>query len=178
MSTYPSWAAGQRITAAQLTAMLPDVVIKAADESLSSNTTLQNDDELFLSVAASAKYVVDLQIFAITAANDVTEDIKLGFTFPSGSTLHFSGTGPNNADLSGAASSNSNGEWIARMSATSGTTTIPYGMSGVELGLSLRAILITSTTAGTLQLQWAQNSSTANALTVSAGSMMRARRVA
>jgi hypothetical protein len=178
VATYPSIAAGQRITAALLTSMLPDVKIKAANEQLISNTTLQNDDELFLSVETNATYRVTLVLYAQTAASDIAGDIKFAFTFPSGSTLHFTGTGPNNADLSSGGSTNANGEWIARMSATSGSSNIPYGMSGSAIGIILQATLITSSTAGTLQLQWAQNASDPDALTVLAGSSIEARRVA
>jgi hypothetical protein len=178
VSTYPAIAAGQRITAALLTSMLPDVKVKAANESLSSNTTLQSDDELFLSVETNATYRVRLVLFAQTAASDIAGDIKVAFTFPAGSTLHFTGTGPNNADLALGGSTNSNGEWIARMSATSGSTNIPYGMSGSAIGIILQATLITVSTAGTLQLQWAQNTSDADALTVLAGSSIEAKRVA
>lgn len=179
MSKYPAVAAGQRITASLLSSMLPDVVVKVADEGpLASTTTLQNDDELFLSTEASAKYDLDVQIFAITANTDIAGDIKLGFTFPAGATLHFTGAGPHNSDLTSGSSSNGNGEWVARMSATSGTTNIPYGMSGIAIGVRISGTLITSTTAGTLQLQWAQNTSDPDGLTVLAGSRMTLRRVA
>lgn len=150
---------------------------KTADESLTSNTTLQNDDHLVLSVAANAVYTFDLFIMAQSANSDLSGDIKFAFTFPTAATLHFSGTGPNNADLSGANSSNSNGEWIARPSATSGTTFIPYGMSGVPIGVMIHGLLVTGANAGSLQLQWAQNTSDPDTTTVLTGSWIRAQRV-
>lgn len=151
---------------------------KTADETLTSDTTLQNDNHLTLSVAASAVYTFELMLMAQTASNDLAGDIKVGFTFPSASTLHFTGTGPNNADLASGGSTNSNGEWIARNGATSGSTNIPYGMSGTPIGIMLRGLLITGVNAGTLALSWAQNTSDPDTLTVLSGSWMRAVRVA
>ncbi|GAA0705427.1 hypothetical protein GCM10010193_70630 [Kitasatospora atroaurantiaca] len=151
---------------------------KTADESVTSSTTLQDDNHLTVAVAANAVYEFELMLMAQTANSDVAGDIKVGFTFPSAATLHFTGTGPNNADLSGATSSNSNGEWIARNGATSGSTTIPYGMSGIAIGVLLKGLLITGANAGNLQLQWAQNASDPDALTMLTGSWMRADRVA
>lgn len=153
-------------------------VRKTADEPLTSNTTMQNDDHLVVSVAANGIYTFELMLMAQTANSDLSGDIKVAFTFPTGGTLHFTGTGPNNADLSSTNSSNSNGEWVARNNAVSGTTFIPYGMSGVPIGILLKGILINGSTAGSLQLQWAQNASNANALTVLTGSWMQAERVA
>jgi hypothetical protein len=177
VSRYPVWSAGQRITAAMLTAGQPNSVTKQANEQLTSSVTLQNDNELALAVEANSVYDVTLVLFGQTANSDIAGDLAVGFTFPSGGVLHWTGTGPNNADLSVANSSSAKGEWIARMSATSGVTTIPYGMSGVAIGVILHATLITSS-AGTLQLQWAQNASDADALTILAGSRMKALRTA
>jgi len=151
---------------------------KSADESVTSSTTLQDDNHLTLAVAASAKYVFKLMLLGQSAGSSTTGDIKVGFTFPTGSTVHFTGTGPNNADLSGASSSNSNGEWIARNNATSGSTTIPYGMSGVPIGIVITGSITTTSTAGNLRLQWAQNTSDSNATSLLTGSWMQLTRVA
>lgn len=151
---------------------------KTADEQVTSSTTLQDDNHLTLSVAANSVYTFELMLMASTAASDITGDIKVGFTFPSAATCHFTGQGPHNSDLSGGSSSSANGEWIARPSATSGSTTIPYGMSGVALGIIIKGLLITGANAGSLTLQWAQNTSDSDTLTMLSGSWMRAMRVA
>lgn len=141
-------------------------VRKTADESVTSSTTLQNDNELALSIDATGTYVFDLFVIAQSAANSAG-DIKIGFTNPTG-TLYFVGFGPHNA----AASSSENGEWIANFDPTPyGTTTSP------GVGIYMHGLLIATAT-GTLQMRWAQNSSNANATTIKAGSHMRMAQVA
>ncbi len=47
------FAAGDEPTAQQINDKLPRFVVKLADESLTTNTTPQTDDELFIAVAAT-----------------------------------------------------------------------------------------------------------------------------
>lgn len=150
-------------------------VRKTADESLTSNTTLQNDDALVLAVAANATYTFRVWILAVDAT-DATGDIKFGFTFPTGATCHFSGKGPHTGMAAGGAFGD--GEYIGRNTATSGTTVVTYGLSTSIVGVEITGLLIVGGTAGNLQLQWAQNASDANATTVQAGSFMTLERVA
>jgi hypothetical protein len=149
-------------------------VRKTADESVTSSTTLQNDNELLLAVAANCTYVFRVWIMA-TDATDANGDIKFAFTFPTGAVCHFSGKGPHTLLASGAFG---DGEYIARNTATSGSTVASYGLTTSVIGIELTGLLIVSSTAGNLQLQWAQNSSDANATTVQAGSFMTLERVA
>jgi hypothetical protein len=153
-------------------------VAKTADQSVTSSTTLVNDTHLTLTVAASASYTFELMLMAQSAGGSAAGDFKAGFTFPAAASCHFMGTGPNNADLPGSSSSNSNGEWIARNNATSGSSTIPYGMSGIPIGIRMTGLLITGANSGSLRLQWAQGASDANATTLLTGSFMRMTRVA
>lgn len=150
-------------------------VRKTADESLTSNTTLQNDDALTLAVAANATYTFRVWMLAVDAT-DANGDIKFGFTFPTGATCHFSGKGPHSLLAGGGAFGD--GEYIGRNTATSGSTIASYGLSTSIVGIELTGLLIVGGTAGNLQLQWAQNASDANATTVQAGSFMTLERVA
>lgn len=149
-------------------------VRKTADESVTSSTTLQSDNELVLAVSASATYFFRAWIMA-TDATDANGDIKFAFTFPAGATCHFSGKGPHSLLASGAFG---DGEYIARNTATSGSTVATYGLTTSVIGIEITGLLIVSGTAGNLQLQWAQNSSDANATTVQAGSFMTLERIA
>lgn len=149
-------------------------VRKTADESVTSSTTLQNDNELLLAASANCTYTFRVWIMA-TDATDANGDIKFGFTFPTGATCHFSGKGPHSLLASGAFG---DGEYIARNTATSGSSVATYGLTTSVIGIELTGLLIVGGTAGNLQLQWAQNSSDANATTVQAGSFMTLERVA
>jgi len=148
-------------------------VLKTADESVTSSTAQQNDNELLLAVEANVTYIGALVVAATSAAN-AAGDINIGYTFPSGATLHFWSIGAHNALASG---SQADLEAIVRLSATSGTTVTPYGLSTANINIVQPLLLTTSSTAGTLQMQWAQQSSNANASTVKAGSYMYLERV-
>lgn len=151
-------------------------VRKTADETVTSSATPQNDDHLFLPVAANAVYLVEVVLMSLDAG-DFVGDITTAFAYPTGTTAHVTGAGPHNTDLS--AGSNSNTEWIARQGQTgTSSTATPYGAGTITTGLVIKAQIATGGTAGTLQLQWAQNVSNATGTTVKAGSWMRMERVA
>lgn len=78
---FPVFAAGQRLQAAQLTAMQPLTVRKVTDESLANNTTLQDDDSLLLPVEANATYDFELNLHY---SADSDRDLKIGFSLSSG----------------------------------------------------------------------------------------------
>lgn len=146
--------------------------IKSANESVTSSTTLQDDDHLTVSISATGTYTFDLTLFV--AAGDSAADIKAGFTFPTG-TCHFVGTGPHTGAITSGTSGV--GEYFAITSATSGTSFLGYGISsGATIGIRLRGVLIATAT-GTLKLQWAQVTSSGTATTVLAGSHMTVNRV-
>lgn len=151
-------------------------VRKSANESVTSSTTLQNDDHLLFTVTAGATYLFSAVLYVDSPTSGANGDIAVGFSFPSG-TFNFTGTGPNNADLT--AGSSSNGEFIARMGALTGTTTIPFAVSqtnGVVIGVQIAGDFV-ATANGTVRMMWAQNSSSSAATRVLAGSWIRAERV-
>ncbi|MBD9700637.1 hypothetical protein IHE56_00730 [Streptomyces sp. ID01-12c] len=149
-------------------------VRKTADESVTSSTTLQNDNELVLAVSANCTYAFRVWLLA-TDATDANGDIKFAFTFPASAVCHFSGRGPHTLLASGAFG---DGEYIGRNTATSGSTVASYGLTTSVIGIEITGLLIVGANAGNLQLQWAQNTSDANATTVQAGSFMTLERVA
>lgn len=165
MSQYPTWLAGQRITASALTQMEPLLAYKFVDEPLASSAVLQNDNELFLSVAANACYTLDCWIqFTATAG----VDIKVAWTFPAGSTMAFAALGTGTVNFTDHDASVVAG----------GTSRGARGNGATPQSINARGHLLTSGTAGTLQLQWAQNASNVAATTVLAGSWIRLNRVA
>jgi hypothetical protein len=157
------------------TAGTSQFVLKGSDESVTSSTTLQNDDHLSLAVGVGT-YEFSAVLYVDCASPAANGDIIVAFAFPTG-TCHFSGLGPNNADLT--AGTQSNGEWIVRLSATSGSTNIPFGVSpgATPLAIKVEGVLVASA-AGTLQLMWAQGASSGNATRVRAGSHLRVDQVA
>lgn len=165
MTTYPTWSAGQRVTAAGLTAMEPLIAYKLANEQVTSSTTLQNDDELFLAVEAGGLYILDCWV-EFTATSGV--DIKVAWTFPAGSSMNYSALGTGITNYTDYDSSVVAG----------GTSRGARGNGATPQGISSRGHLQASSTAGTLQLQWAQNTSNAAATTVLAGSWIRLNRIA
>ena len=132
------------------------VVSKAADETLASDTTLQNDNELVLAVRASQTYLVRLRVAVTTAP---TPDFKHAFSLPAAATIQMVGM----THHSGAMSTNNVG-WNGSSQALLGSATTVF----VEyLGL-----LTVDTTAGNLQYQWAQNTSDGASTIVEAGSSL------
>lgn len=141
--------------------------VKTANESVTSSTTLQNDDHLVLALAASSTYIID-GLLIIDGAS--TGDFQMDFTKPSGST--------NNIYIDslaiGASGLGDKGAYLWEDSGTPNFGTITTGSHSYVRFTGLSQV----TTAGNLQLRWAQATSTATATRVLTGSWMSARRVA
>jgi hypothetical protein len=174
--TYPTFAAGQKLTAALLNAAIPSVAYKASDQSVTNSTTVVNDNDLSFSVVSGATYNIDSYLQWV--GND-TGDIKFGFTFPASSTLSFAIIGPDDtATTFASGGTRGTGEWFARNGQTSSPSgTIQVSGSTSTLAGIIKGQLVCNTT-GTLQLQWAQNTANATATTLKAGSWMSLKRVA
>ena len=135
-------------------------VAKAADQSV-GNTTLTPDTDLTVSVVANCTYVMELKgIFTAVSGGD----IKLSWgTLPTGATFTWSG----------ASSSSGTG------SVFSGAVTDLWNGSGASTQRSFwySGLLITGANAGTLQFEFAQNTSNATATVMKIGSWMSVTRV-
>ena len=159
----------EELTAADLnshfTAVTPLFVRKTADESVISSATLQNDNHLFLSVAANTTYELTLRLIANSAT---TADIQFLFTFPAGLTMNLhsleaSGAGASNALFTGPFDQ---------------TSTRAISTTGSDQIITMSGLVMVSATAGTLQLQWSQFVSIASNTTVKTNSYMILRKVA
>ena len=136
-------------------------VRKSSDQTVTSSTTLVNDSQLKFAVAASETYI--FQVWLYTYAADGTPDIKLTCAGPAGSTVLWS---------SSQVIYLSDGTPTLTSVQTSGAT---GGASSLFVDANNRAIMLYGTianggTAGDLQFQFAQNTSSANGTSVKAGS--------
>lgn len=139
----------------------PVWVRKTLAENVPSSTTLQNDDELVLALAASATYEVWLTAVFRAAAAGATPGFKVDFTVPSG------------ADMT-----NAYFELSAQMAATNANGQVGGIICATSNAIFKEQFTIITTNAGNLQFRWAQNASSASATTVDAGSKLLAIRVA
>ncbi len=131
------------------------LVRKSADESVTSSTTLQNDNHLLLPVVANATY--DLFLLCVFSGS-TTGDIKFAWSVPSGTVLRWG----DQTGFSGLA-----------------TDTDVYSAqgSGTQVCFQIWATVVTSSTAGNVQFQWAQNTSDATATIVRANSHLKMTRI-
>ena len=156
----PTWVTGQVLAAADVNSwFVPLVAYKNADQSVTSSTTLVNDSALHLTISAGANYLMHCYL-DYEAANS-PGDIKRGFTLPATTFIRYM---PSVRNTSSAVVGGDT-------SIGSGTDVGGGGGAGV-----LRAALLTGTvqcgTTGTLQLQWAQNTSSATSTIVHAQSAL------
>jgi hypothetical protein len=134
---------------------IPRIAIKTADESINTTTTFQDDNELLLTVEANSTYKCRLHL---QTSSGTTPDFKYQFSKPSGATtpswnaLYFTAAAALTASISGDA--------------------LTTGGFGADLPIEAYGLLITSSTAGTFGLQWAQNTSDAGSTIVRAGSFL------
>lgn len=148
-----------------IVSMQPIFVLKAADEIVNNSATLQNDNELFLTVEP-ATYLLDgwLRHQSPTAA-----DLKLDFTSPSGTSGHWTSFGLMNT------ATTTSGDLLAETLTISQTCTA--GGAGSNVAVVLKGTIVV-TTAGTLQLRWAQQTATASDTTMRANSWLKLTRIA
>lgn len=133
------------------------VKVKEADETVTTNTTLQNDDELLFAVAANEVWQFEgvLSLSAPTAA-----DFKMTFTGPAGAVGSFSVQYDSPAQGADIGASGALGESTSLALSIDGASLRFWG--GIHNG----------STAGNLTLQWAQDTSSGST-TVRAGSYIK-----
>jgi hypothetical protein len=133
-------------------------VRKSSNQSVTSSTTLVNDSQLKFAIAANETFIFNVWLWVYTA--DGTPDIKLTMTGPSGSTLYWSpSTYYATADGTNALGT-----------VNAGTVTLNAFSDANERNQLYFGSILNGGTAGDVQLQWAQNTSSGTATTVKAGS--------
>ena len=143
-------------------AMRDRAAYKAANESVASSTTLQNDDNLKFSVAANDIWTFELFLIV---SGDAAGDIKIAFTAPTGATINWGAIGQTIADAFSDAVVSGSG------------TTASFGVGAASRTILIRGTVVVSTTAGTIQLQWAQDTSSVTATVVATGSHITAHQI-
>lgn len=140
------------------------IVVAASDEGGIVNDTLQNDDELSLSVTSNAVYVLEA-LLMFTTGTSGTPDAKIGFTYPASATVTYTrfgyvSTATATSDLTG----------VARYQEASPGTALGNGVISTSTSVVsphwLRGVVRTGANPGTLTLQWAQNTTTGGTPTV------------
>ena len=133
---------------------------KTADESVTSSTTLQNDDHLTFPIAANETWIVECTLHTTFAA---AGGLKIAMNGPSGATIRTS------------AVMDSNGIVPAHGSSGSLAGAIALSPAGATSGLvAVKCIIVNGSTAGNVNLQFAQNVSDVTATTVLANSYLQA----
>jgi hypothetical protein len=153
-------ASGDKPQAATFDLLIPKIAVKTGSQTVNNSATFVNDSALFLAVDINTTYRCHLHL---SYTSGTTPDFKYQFTKPTGATLS---------------------AWSFLGYST--TVTFAYGGTGetqsiggnvTAIPLDAWGILTTSTTAGTFQLQWAQNTATASDTIVQAGSFLELIRV-
>ncbi len=139
------------------------LIVKSADESVTNSTTLQDDDELFFPVGANEKWQFE---GVLLVSSDSSADFKLTFIGPTGAVGSFGVEAGNAGGTSTKFASGGTLGSSVTVSTVSGTgtpTTVIRYWGGISNG----------GTAGSLKLQWAQNTAFLNVSNVRAGSYIK-----
>ncbi|WP_433252841.1 hypothetical protein ACQPYK_08530 [Streptosporangium sp. CA-135522] len=142
---------------------IPTWAQKSTTETVTNSTTLQDDDELFAVVQPNATYLWQLSIrtFGPPAA-----DIRLSWSVPSGTVMHWSTQSPHTAQTNADASTISVNSLEA---ATDGADIATYATS-LNPGQSiLVGACVVGSTGGTVQLRWAQTTANATGCQITGG---------
>lgn len=137
------------------------LVLKPADESVVSSTVFQDDDDFVLPVVANTNYLVDIWLSIQCSSN--TPDFKCQLIAPAGTLLTVGWILHDDT--------NSSGSGILRAPAISSGIIAIRNNNNSQV--RLRGPVHVGGTAGTLQLQWAQNTANSNPTIVEADSWMR-----
>jgi hypothetical protein len=143
------------------------IVFKPADTNIISNTVLTSDADLAIQMGANQTYSVYGVLFASSTV--ATNDIKIALSVPAGATLnvgYYANGGSTLTFTSG----------MLRVSGVQNNPLIQVGAS-IMNPIFLNGTVVNGGTAGAIQLQWAQFTSVATNMTVTAGSYLGATRI-
>lgn len=165
------FTAGQVPTAGEVDDLATLFAYKTADESVGSSTTVQDDDHLFVTVAANSIYRVFAHLI-YSARSDT--DIKYGWVGPTGAALRWNAIAQDSANTGLTGTTYWGSDDITQLGHTAGG-------AGAEnttyMGSWVWGILRTAGTAGTFKLQWAQSVSNATSTIMRADSWLSLNKV-
>jgi hypothetical protein len=147
-------------------------IAKASDESVTSSTTLQDDNELTFAIGANETWFV--QCWLLIDA-DLAGDLTCALTAPAGATGWWGG----HRFASGASDAvNEAANWSIQTNLTTASSRDIGGAgAGTVVATPCQGYVVNSSTAGSVTLSWAQRASSATATTLKAGSCMIAYKI-
>jgi hypothetical protein len=167
-TTLPTWIV-ERLRASRLTTVntaiteiRPLGAVKSGTQTVNGSDVLTNATGMSVSVEANAVYLMD---FALYYNSGTTPDIKFGITVPSGATGTWGGVG---YDFSST---------LLSFGPINITTALGFGGLAADRAAMITGELTVSSTAGTVQLQFAQSTSNASNTNLLGGSRMLLRRI-
>jgi hypothetical protein len=169
-----TWSDGELVTKAIMDVHVRDnlnilrwaFARKTSDQSITSSTTLTDVTGVNIAVAASEVWAFQT-FLTCTAAASGPPDIKFEFTGPAGSTIVWSTPGSPNT-----------GDTYSLPLIAAGGAGIVTGADTTQRGYMGLGTIVNAGTAGNLQLQFAQSTSSASAATIKANSWLLAFRMA
>lgn len=161
---------GHIVTAADIVDGIGRSVVKQTIETVTSNTTLQDDDELTLPVEANTNYIFDGYLIYSGLVSTTLGGFKFTFTGPTGATATWSAFGPNIAVTPP-------NDYDATANALGVTRSMGANGASAPMAAQPRGYLSVAGTAGSLLLRWAQHGSSATGTSVRPGSWLQLRKV-
>jgi len=144
---------------------------KSASETVNNSTTLQNDDHLLGSVAASEVWTF---MFVLFVSGVQASDIRIDVIGPSGSTVTFGVIGLTTGSTN---VSNSSMNTIGNLLGGTNIGSVGTDSATGHTTVLVMGSCVNSTTAGDLQLRWAQNTADVSDLIVRSQSFLTMWRV-
>ena len=136
---------------------------KTANETVNNSSVLQNDDDIVLTLVANGVYLFEMRLHYNSG---LTPDFKFGWAFPTGLTMIFAGVA---ADTAGG------------MIIPGGQiqTTVPAICgAAADFTAFYTGIIVVGSTAGQLQLTWAQSTANGSNTSLNAGTYLKSLRIA
>jgi hypothetical protein len=143
-------------------------VVKAATESVISSTSIQNDDHLFLALAANTTYWFQAMLLYDGPAGN---GMDMAWSFPSGATMQWT------VDSLGLGASGTADIVSRDRLQITGTPINGTSGAGTSLVAVPKGILTVGSNSGTIRLRWAQHTTSSTAVRVIAGSIMSIRKL-
>ncbi len=136
-------------------------VKKPTDQSVTSSTTLVNDNDLKISINANDSMIVEGYLHTYCSSH--WPHIQIAWTIPAGASM----------DIGSYIDDVSLGSHETFTLTSSGTSTGTINTNSGTVPIHFWGVVITGSTAGTIQLKWAQAVSSSTPMTVKANSYMR-----
>lgn len=179
MSTFPTFAAGDRVTAQMLNDMQSTVIVATTAQTVNNTTVHVNDNTLSVPVEANASYFIEFfLIFSQSGA--ANSDVDIMWSVPSGTSGLKQVTGSTDGNAVDGAEYISRTETGARMGGHNFTFEVRYNMEPLASRpqCSMESALINvDGVAGNVVIQWAQGTAAAQNLSRDAFSFVRYTRI-